>query len=618
VFLPLMDVGVSVASIYVALLIRFAFEGGPVPDRFLQPFLSSLVYVIPVRLLTFHGLGLYRQMWSRAGVLDLLRVVAAVTLDALLSTTILFLVARGAFPRSVPMIAWLLTLAGLLSVRLVMRMDREWEALRARRNHAGRLTLIFGAGAAGTMLSREFAGHPELESRVIGFLDDDPRKHGLQVDGIPVIGGRSDLTTVGVRFGATDLVIAMPSAGQVGIREVARLGINAGLRVRTVPGLYELVTGQAPVSRLREVQLEDLLEREEVKLDLEILASFLANQVVLVTGAGGSIGAELCRQLIRFGPASLVLLGHGENSIYDIERELRRTHSGVSLHPVIADVRHPDRIDQVMRSFKPSIVFHAAAYKHLPLMETNPEEAVTNNVFGTLTMAEAAQRHGVDRFVLISTDKAVSPTSIMGATKRLAEQVVRRCAGAGATRFVAVRFGNVLGSRGSVVPLFQEQISAGGPITITDRRMTRYFMTIPEAAQLVIQAAAMGAGGEVFVLDMGKATRILDLAYDLIRLSGLEPEVDIEIVEVGARPGEKLTEELLSREEGALATRHDRIFVAQTEATDAAQLAQTLGALKAMLSSGHWDEQELRSLLLCESTATDTGGTIASGGVERP
>jgi FlaA1/EpsC-like NDP-sugar epimerase len=378
----------------------------------------------------------------------------------------------------------------------------------------------------------------------------------------------------------------VPSAKGGVVREVVEAGRGLGLQLKTLPGLYELVNGAVTVSQIRDVQIEDVLGRDEVQVDLDAIAAYLSDEVVLVTGAGGSIGSELCRQVARFKPKQLLLLGHGENSIYEIDLELRGKYPDVDLRPIIADIQDEARIRRVFEQFRPGVVFHAAAHKHVPLMEYNPEEAIKNNVFGTLNVARAADLFRAKRFVLISSDKAVNPTSVMGATKRAAEYVIQSLACTSKTVFVAVRFGNVLGSRGSVIPLFKRQIAAGGPVTITDYRMVRFFMTIPEASQLVIQAGAMGRGGEIFVLDMGKPVRILDLARDLIRLSGLEPEVDIPIVQTGIRGGEKLFEELLTAEEGTTATVHQRIYVARTESVSPRILDGFLKALRETVASG--------------------------------
>ncbi|MGI6519038.1 MAG: polysaccharide biosynthesis protein [Bacillota bacterium] len=366
-----------------------------------------------------------------------------------------------------------------------------------------------------------------------------------------------------------EVIIAMPSAGGQAIREVVATCRQLDVKIQTLPGMYEIVDGKVSLKQLRDIQIEDLLGREPVRMDMKEIGAYLAGRKVLITGAGGSIGSEICRQVALFKPKCIVLLGHGENSIFEIQNDLARRFPTLTTHAVIADVRDAERIEKVFEKYRPDVVFHAAAHKHVPLMEANPEEALTNNVFGTRNVAQAADRYKVKRFVMISTDKAVNPVSIMGMSKRIAEMVVQAVGAESSTRFMAVRFGNVLGSRGSVVPLFRKQIAEGGPVTVTHPDMTRYFMTIPEAVQLVIQAGAMGQGGEVFVLDMGEPVKIVDLAEEIIRLSGYEPGRDIEIVYTGIRPGEKLFEEILTSDEAAIATRHKKIFVSQEAQPDA-------------------------------------------------
>ncbi len=430
--------------------------------------------------------------------------------------------------------------------------------------------LIAGAGEAGALVLRELRQNPQMGLLPVGFIDDDHGKHGMLLNGVRVLGGRREIEDLVREHHVEQVIIAMPSASGKSIRELTETCDAAGVRARIVPGLYELIGGNVRLNQLRDVQIEDLLRREPVQTDSARVEALLHGKRVLVTGAGGSIGSELCRQILRCCPASLVLLGHGENSIFDIYNELTRLLDGPNspcppslrprLQPVIADVRFPDRLHAVFAEQKPEVVFHAAAHKHVPLMEDNIADAITNNVLGTMRVVEASLAAGVSHFVLISTDKAVNPTSIMGTTKRIAELIVQRAARSSGCAYEAVRFGNVLGSRGSVVPYFQKQIAAGGPVTVTHPEVRRFFMTIPEAVQLVLQAATMGRGGEVFVLDMGEPVRIVDLARDLIRLSGLEPDRDIKIRYTGLRPGEKLYEELYVASEDYGRTEHEKIL----------------------------------------------------------
>lgn len=609
-----LDLIAAVSAVLVAFAIRFAFEGRPIPWQYLRVYFYSLPITIPIRLLVYHWFGLYRQIWSHASVLELLSIIGAVTVDTLLSALVIFLLPHTGYPRSIFVISWFLTIGLLGAIRLALRVRHEW--IRSHNDGAQptNRALIFGAGDAGVLLAREFGKHPELDATLVGFVDDDPYKEGLRLAGKPVLGTRTDLKRLAKEYKVTNLLIAMPSARGHGIREIAELGRSAGLKVKTLPGLFELMNGSVSVSQIRDVQIEDILGRDEVKVDLAAIAAYLSDEVVLVTGAGGSIGSELCRQVARFSPKQLILLGHGENSIYEIHMELLRRFPDLDLRPIIADIRDENRIRQVFEQYRPGVVFHAAAHKHVPLMEFNPTEAIKNNVFGTLNVAKAADFYNAKRFVLISSDKAVNPTSVMGATKRAAECIVQSLARTSQTVFVAVRFGNVLGSRGSVIPLFKRQIAAGGPVTVTDPRMVRYFMTIPEAAQLVIQAASMGHGGEVFILDMGDPVRIVDLARDLIRLSGLEPDVDIRIEFSGVRPGEKLFEELLTAEEGTQATMHERIFVARPDSISPHVLQSFLDSVGETAATGHAGNEEIRSMVRDLVGQVDYHGAVGVGG----
>jgi len=413
-----------------------------------------------------------------------------------------------------------------------------------------------------------------------------------------VLGARSELAEIIERYHVGEVIVAMPSVPGSVIREVMDACRDLKVKIKTLPGVYELVDGKVSVKQLRDIQIEDLLGREPVDLDLDQIGAYLAGQTVLVTGAGGSIGSEIVRQITRFKPKSIILLGHGESSIFEIEQELKRRHPGQRTVAVIADIRDEHRIDRVFEEYKPDVVFHAAAHKHVPLMEANPEEALTNNVLGTRNVARSADKHGAKRFVMISTDKAVNPISVMGMSKRAAEMIVQSIGSTSQTKFMAVRFGNVLGSRGSVVPMFRRQIAEGGPVTVTHPDMTRYFMTIPEAVQLVIQAGAMGKGGEIFVLDMGEPIKITQLAEEIIRLSGMEPGKDIEIAYTGIRPGEKLFEEILTTEEVATSTKHRKIFVAKDAEPDVEALRATMREIAQVVEAGTGPHQGRESLVV--------------------
>ena len=520
---------------------------------------------------TFWRAGLYRRYWRYASVDELAQIVLAV----LVASAVLMLAYYGflssvavlapSLPRSVGAIDALLSLAFAGGTRFAVRWAESLRQNLPRGKDLQRV-LIIGAGDAGRMIVREMQANPHLGMEPIGFLDDDPLKHRLQIQRIPVLGDSQSIAEMAGTYHVTQAIIAMPTAPGSAIREIFTLCEQAGLAVRTVPGIYEILGEQVTVNQIRSVQLEDLLRREPVRIDSEAVRSLVNGRRVLVTGAGGSIGSELCRHVARYGPSEIVFLGHGEDSIFRLASEFARSFPAVPTARVIADVRDASRIDAIFRRWQPQLVFHAAAHKHVPLMEENAAEAVTNNIGGTRNVVEASVAHRVERFVLVSTDKAVKPTSVMGVTKRVAELAVMQSAhtsGRCLPVFNVVRFGNVLGSRGSVVNLFREQIARGGPVTVTHPDMKRFFMTIPEAVQLVLQAATLGTGGETFVLDMGEQIRILDMARELIELSGLRVGIDVEIEFTGIRPGEKLYEEMFHADEKYIRTSHEMILMAQ-------------------------------------------------------
>jgi FlaA1/EpsC-like NDP-sugar epimerase len=517
---------------------------------------------------TFFRVGVYSRFWRYASIDELIllggSVFIATVTASIISYFILWLLPPDwVLPRSIPIIYFFLALAATAGPRLAVRTYARYQN-RRQGIPSDKKVLIAGAGDAGVMIAREMQNNPHLGMNPIGFVDDDPAKHNMRIHGVPVLGGREAIPEVVARLDVQQMVIAMPTAPGQTIRHFVAICEEAQVQTKIIPGIYELLDGTARVSQLRDVEIEDLLRREPVRTDVTAVTTLLHGKRVLVTGGGGSIGSELCRQILRCEPTQLILVGHGENSIFEAYHELRSLPQGkqIPIVPVIADTRFPDRIQAIFNQYKPHIVFHAAAHKHVPLMEQNPAEAITNNVIGTRNLLDAAQASGVARFVMISTDKAVNPTSVMGASKRAAELLVHQAAKVSGRPYVAVRFGNVLGSRGSVILTFKKQIAAGGPVTIMHPEMTRFFMTIPEAVQLVLQAAVLGNGGEVFVLDMGEPVKILDLAHDLIELSGLRIGQDIEISITGPRPGEKLYEELFIPGETYTRTRHEKIFVA--------------------------------------------------------
>ncbi|WP_066632866.1 polysaccharide biosynthesis protein [Desulfolucanica intricata] len=440
--------------------------------------------------------------------------------------------------------------------------------------------LIVGAGVAGGIVAEVLKKRKNCDLEPVAYVDDDPQKQNTVLHGLPVLGNREQIPSIVNKFGVKEIIIAMPSVPGEVVREIVEICHKTKTQLKILPGIYDLITGKIRICAIREVEVEDLLGRRPVSLNIDEIADYLTGRVVLITGAGGSIGSELCRQLAGFNPGLLVLLGHGENSIFDIERKLREEYPDLALIAVIADIRDSRRINRIFNCYRPEVVFHAAAHKHVPLMEKNPEEAVKNNILGTRILAKAAHLVKAKTFVFISTDKAVNPTSIMGATKRTAEMIIQRMDGLSATKFVAVRFGNVLGSRGSVIPLFKKQIASGGPVTVTHPAMERYFMTIPEAAQLVIQAGALAEGGEIFILDMGEPVSIVELAKNLIKLSGFEPEKDIRIKYTGIRPGEKYSENLYSAKEQLIATKHKRIFKVVSQKNNYSNLEEMLQFLE--------------------------------------
>ncbi|MBM3124392.1 MAG: polysaccharide biosynthesis protein [Chloroflexi bacterium] len=539
----------------------------------------ALVVKIPV----YYIFGLYRRLWVYASTNELRLITVAVTTASVLSSGLMLVLVnfgwiQPGMPRSALGIDWLLSLVLVGGSRLALRILAE-QPLSPRRDSAKR-ALIVGAGDAGALVARELQKSSLLNLNPIGFLDDDPSKQNQEIYGVPVIGKVDSLSDVLNVQPVDEVIIAIPSAPGNIIRLVNDNCRRKGIPSRTMPGIYELIGGKVSVNRLREVDITDLLRREPVTIDDRLIGSILKGRRILVTGAGGSIGREICRQIARWSPASMVLLGHGENSIFESLLELKENSPLLLIQPVIADVRDLERIQEIFKVHRPQVVFHTAAHKHVPLMESNVEEAITNNILGTRNVVESANLHGVERLVLISTDKAVRPVSIMGATKRLAEMVVLDAAHRSGRAYSVVRFGNVLGSRGSVVPLFKDQIARGGPVTVTHPEMHRYFMTIPEAVHLVLQAAGMGEGGEVYMLNMGQQVRILDLAEDLIRLSGLEPHRDIEIAFTGIRPGEKLREDLWEAGTQFKPTPHREIFRAtEEEKVDGASLARVVEQL---------------------------------------
>lgn len=565
----LADSVIFISSFMAAYLMRFEFVIAPFQwerIRFVLPIL------IAVKLLVFWFSGLYRGMWRYASLRDCRHLAQAVLLSTALSmSVILFFRGFNGYSRSVFLLDALLTFLLAGGCRIAIR---TWYATLAGKENGASSTLvkvapcstkpilIIGAGGSGEKILREINDNPHLHYKVVCFLDDDPTKRGRTLHGVPVLGGVELLSRILHQYGIEQVFVSVPSATGAQMRRIINICKSANVSYKTLPAIGQIMDGKVSIKALRDVNYEDLLRRAAVKLDTTGIKEYLTGRKVLVTGAGGSIGSELCRQLIRFKPEELILVDSGETNLYNIQMELRHELHFAPYHTILARVQDRDIIDDVFRTYLPDVVFHAAAYKHVPMLERNPWEAISNNVVGSRVVMECAVRYATKRFVLVSTDKAVRPTSVMGTSKRVAELVLQSMKG-GPTRFMAVRFGNVLASSGSVIPLFLKQIQRGGPVTVTHAEITRYFMTIPEACQLILQTGALGRGGEIFVLEMGTPVKIADLANDLIRLSGKEPGRDIEIVYTGLRPGEKLYEELITRAEDVCETTHEKIMVLQ-------------------------------------------------------
>ncbi len=558
---------VIITAFLGAFLLRFDLS---IPQVYWPHIGQLIIPLVLIKLVVFRRMGLNHGWWryvSLADVFDIFKANLVASVAFILY--VLFVHGPQGMPRSVLILDFGLCFLLVCGVRFVTRAYRENYFVRpgTRLDHLTQ-TLVIGAGAAGQMIAREIRQNPDTGKNIVGFIDDDPSKAGMKFQGVSVLGNRRTLDSLVTKIRIDEVVIAIPSAAADQIRELYEQCAALNLKVKTLPGVSEMLSGNVSINQIREVSLIDLLGRKPVHLDTRLISSQLQGKRVLVTGAGGSIGSEICRQVARFSPAKIVLFENAETPLFNIERELIEKFPELHLTAIMGDIRSRARVEGVFDEFLPEVVFHAAAYKHVPMMEANPAEAAYNNVNGTRIVADVADAVKVERFVMISTDKAVNPTNVMGATKRAAELYVQALAQRSKTQFITVRFGNVLGSAGSVIPIFKEQIAAGGPVTVTHPEVTRYFMTIPEATQLVLQAGSMGRGGEIFLLDMGEPVKIVDLAEELIRLSGFEPHKEIEIVFTGLRPGEKLYEELLTAGEGVRPTTHQNICVARSIPVD--------------------------------------------------
>lgn len=579
-------------SAFLALYIRFEFDFRQLyATTFLRDMLIYAGINSACTILIFHILKLYNSLWEFASVSELVRITLGCFFSAVFYMVGMFML-HLTVPRSFPAIYMLILCLLCGALRLSYRCVRRTRA--GLRSEGEKRTMLIGGGQAGAIALREFQTSPRSENKVVCIIDDAPNKVGSYLGGVKIVGGRSAIARMAEKYDIDEIILAIPSASRHEKLQILSYCHNTSCTLRTLPGICQLANGEVRIEQIREVDIEDLLGRETVKIDLDEVAAYITGKTVLVTGGGGSIGSELCRQAAAQRPKRLIIFDIYENNAYDIQMELRRTHPELDLVVLIGSVRDRERVMQVFDRYRPDLVCHAAAHKHVPLMETSPFEAIKNNVFGTYNVAQAADRFGTQRFILISTDKAVNPTNVMGASKRLCEMIVQMMNDRSATEYVAVRFGNVLGSAGSVIPLFRKQIRSGGPVTVTDKRVIRYFMTIPEAVQLIFQAGAYARGGEIFVLDMGEPVRIDDLARNMIRLSGFEPDVDIPIVYTGLRPGEKLYEELLLSGEGMQKTKNDLIYIGHEIAFDPAAFEENLMLLRAIPES---DEPALRAKL---------------------
>ena len=557
-----LDIIACVVASFMGLWLRFDFSVSAIPEQYWRRALYFLPIYIVITLICFWANRLYKYMWSVAGLWEMFSIFFAVTFTTIFQVCG-FHIIGWPMPRSFYLLTYLILMISVILNRYSYRILRSWEANwhnYKNRNKFKRI-LIVGAGAAGSVILNEIKSSDRLYGDVLCFVDDNKQKQGRIINGIPIEGGREDIPKLVDQYGIDEIYIELPSAKTKDRRDIINICQETGAKVKTLPAIYQLVNGEVSVSKLREVQVEDLLGRDQIQYNVDEVAAYIKDKVVLVTGGGGSIGSELCRQIIKQDPKMLVVLDIYENTAYDLQQELKYHYPDKDMRFIIGSVRDLHRLDVIFEKYHPQLVFHAAAHKHVPLMEHSPNEAIKNNVFGTYNVALTAEKYEVEKFVLISTDKAVNPTNIMGASKRICEMIIQTMAKYSKTTFVAVRFGNVLGSHGSVIPLFEKQIKAGGPVTVTHPDIIRFFMTIPEAVGLVLQAGAYAKGGEIFVLDMGEPMKILDLAKNMIRMSGFIPDEDIKIEFTGLRPGEKLYEEVLMDEEGLTDTENEMIHI---------------------------------------------------------
>jgi FlaA1/EpsC-like NDP-sugar epimerase len=551
------QLGIFALSVFAAFLLRFDFS---VPREQYHHLATALMVLVIVKIIVFRTAKLDRGLWRYVSVIDMVRVGVGNLIASSIACAVILAISSSGFPRSLYAIDFLLCLLATGGLRFTVRLIQEATSRTLIREANVRNALIYGAGESGTVLLREIRNNPKLPYKVVGFVDDEREKHDLRVAGIKVLGNGNDLKFLVKRYGIEIILIAIPSASGVEMTRILQMCHTAGIECKTVPGLGEIIENHGLAGQIREVAVEDLLGRNPIRLEENQIRASIKGKVILVTGAAGSIGSEICRQIAQFEPAGIVGFDNAESPLFDIDQEMRQAFPTISFYAEIGSIQNRARLDEVFRLYQPVVVYHAAAYKHVPLMESHVFEAIENNVLGTYNVAVAAAEHGVEDMVMISSDKAVRPTNVMGATKRVAELILLALQN-GRTKYVAVRFGNVLGSNGSVIPIFKKQIASGGPVTVTHPDMRRFFMTIPEACQLVLQASAIGEGGQICVLDMGHPVKIVDLARNLILLSGLKPDKDIKIEFSGMRPGEKLYEELSTLLEDTIPTEHEKIRV---------------------------------------------------------
>jgi FlaA1/EpsC-like NDP-sugar epimerase len=590
-YIVVYDAVLIILSLIFAFLLKFDFNFAKEYKYF---FLLSVIPVIIIMIVFNYIFGLYNNVWKYASIEELLSIIYSVSISnivfVLYSYIVNFKLLKSSyyrFPFTVHIIFWILCILTFGGFRFLLRIANE-SGINKKSDKVSKNLLIVGAGDAAAMLIKELKKHRDLNYSIKGLIDDDETKKLKKISGIKVLGNRNDIKRIAEELNIKEIIIAIPSVDNKESKDIINICKSTKCKLKIIPGIYEIIAGSVNISQIRDVNIDDLLGREEVKLNCSNIKGFLEDKAVLVTGGGGSIGSELCRQIARFNPGLLIIVDIYENNVYDLQMELNYKFPDLNKKIVIASIRDEFKMDTIFRTLRPDVVFHAAAHKHVPLMEDNPEEAIKNNIVGTFNLLKLCDKYSVKKFVQISTDKAVNPTSVMGATKRFCEIMVQAFDRISKTEYVAVRFGNVLGSNGSVIPLFKEQIKRGGPVTVTHPEINRFFMTIPEASQLVIQAGAMARGGEIFVLDMGEPVKIVDLAKDLIKLSGFEPNKDIKIEYTGLRPGEKLYEELLTSELALTTTEHNKIFI---EKPDDFSIEYINGAIEEFKSVSHMERE---------------------------